>query len=98
MQRVANSARSIARQCRTVTPPYDSRLYLLPARAELPGEGDEARGDQAADEAYDGQREHQRGAGSPADGGERLGKGRKPRRGLAAAELAAPGLHPEPEL
>src|SRR3954451_2921880 len=27
MQRVANSARSTARQCRTVTPPYDSRLY-----------------------------------------------------------------------
>src|SRR3954471_16319194 len=76
-QRAINSA--------SVSHPHAGPLSL-PPRAELPGDGDEARGDQAADETDDGQREHQGSAGSPADRGERLGKARKPRRGLAAAE------------
>ena len=43
-----------------------------------------------------GQRQR-RGRG-PSDRRKRLREGRKPRRGLAAAELAAPRLHPKPEL
>src|SRR5262249_31378149 len=67
-------------------------------RAELPCGGEQARGDQATGDAGQGHGEQKRGGGRPADRGEGLGKGRKGRRGLAAAELAAPGLHPEPEL
>src|SRR5229473_2769672 len=88
MQRVANGSRSTARQCRPSLPPG----------AELPGDGNKARGDQAADEASDGEREQQRRGGGPADRGKSLRKGREPRRGLAAAELAAAGLNAEPEL
>ena len=42
--------------------------------------------------------ERQRGGRGPADRGKGFRKGREPRRGLAAAELAASGLHAEPEL
>src|SRR2546428_10388962 len=80
-QRAINSA--------SVSHPHSRLLLFTPLLftpwAELPGDGDEARGDQAADETGDGQREHQRSAGGPADRGERLGEGCKPRRGLAAA-------------
>src|SRR3954462_10111508 len=48
-QRAINSA--------SVSHPHAGPLSL-PPRAELPGDGDEARGDQAADETDDGQREH----------------------------------------
>ena len=34
----------------------------------------------------------------PSDRGKGFGEGRQPRRGLAAAKLAAPRLHPKPEL
>src|SRR5438128_8452007 len=71
---------------------------LLPPRADLPGDGHDGCRQKAADDG--GQRRDQRqcGGGGPADGREGFGEGRDARGGLTAAELAALGLHAEPEL
>src|SRR6266852_1739433 len=70
----------------------------LPPRAELPGSRDEGCGRQSADDRACRDDQHQRRCRGPSDRGEGFGEGRKPRRGLAAAELAALSLHAEPEL
>src|ERR1700733_11308523 len=72
------------------------RLSLL--WADLPGCRDDRGRHQAGDHGRERDREHQRRGRGPADRRKGFREGRNPRRGRAAAELAAPGLYPEPEL
>ena len=70
----------------------------FPPRADLPRRGQDRRGHRAADHGGDRDRDGERRGRGPADRAEGFRECRQPRRGLAAAELAALGLHAEPEL
>src|SRR5690348_12657050 len=85
------------RQCK-VKMPYLQEGWLLTSRADLPGGGDNKRGQHAANDSRHWCCKGERCRRCTADRGEGLGKGRNARGGLAAAELAAPSLHAEPEL
>src|SRR5665213_695480 len=75
---------------------YTWRLYL--ARTHAPGAGDHReRNDPRRDRKPDAGRGDRR-RGGPADRRKSLGEGRKARRHLATAKLAALGLAAEPEL
>src|SRR5260370_38530053 len=69
-----------------------------PPRADLPRCRDDARRHQSGDDRGDRDRQRKGCSCSPSDRGEGFGKGREPRRCLAAAELATFRLDAEPEL